>query len=113
MLQGNPRVAGRENGAVGSGLLEQLVFVFLRRDVALQQEMGVRVDEPGQHGHLAEIDHPGVRGLSLDLGERADRLDPFAFDQDSYIGLDVGRPAVDQAPGLDQHRLGSLCIGRR
>src|SRR3989442_805954 len=113
MLQRNARVAGRENGAIGSELLEQLVFVILRRHVALQQKVGVRVDEPGQHGHLAEIDYPSVRGLPLHLGERPHRLDPFAFDQDSYIGLDSAGPAVDQTPSLDQDHLGSLRTGNR
>jgi len=48
VLQRNSRIPGRENGAVGRGLLEQLVFVLLRRDVTLQEQMGVGVDEPGR-----------------------------------------------------------------
>jgi hypothetical protein len=66
----------------------------------------MRIDKPGQHRHLAEVDDSGVRGLALDLGQRADGPNPFAFDQNSYIGLHGGGPAIDQASRFDE------CLGR-
>ncbi len=111
MLQGEPRVAGGKDGAIGGRLFEQLVFVFLRGDIALEQQVRMSVDQSGEHGHLAEVDDAGVGRLPLDLRQRADRPNPFAFDENSYIGLRGGRSAIDQATCFDQDLLGGGRLG--
>jgi len=85
-------------------LVQQLVVVGLRRGVALEQQVRVRVDEARQHRHLGQIDHAGTLRLPLDLGQRADGLDAVAFDQDADARLRRIGSAVDQAARLDEHR---------
>jgi hypothetical protein len=46
----------------GDRLLQELVFVFRVRDVALEQDVRVVVDEAGQAGRAAEVDHGRARG---------------------------------------------------
>src|SRR5712691_12932290 len=72
--------------------------------------MRMRIDQPGKHGHLAEIDDAGVAGLTLDQRERPDRLDALSLDQDADIGLDLLRPAIDQPAGFDEHLLWCWCL---
>ncbi|MGH7537957.1 MAG: hypothetical protein ACREMF_04940 [Gemmatimonadales bacterium] len=61
------------------------------------------VDQAGQHGHRAQIDHAGVARLGLHPGKRADGHDPVPLDQDAHIRLRLVGPPVDQAAGLDQN----------
>jgi len=65
----------------------------------------VRVDQSRQHRHLAQIDDACAGGLSLDLRERAHRLDALTFDQDADVGLDLLRAAIDETAGFDEHLL--------
>ncbi len=52
MRERNLRVAGPEDGAVRDGLLEELLVVIFRGDVALEQHVSVGIDEAGQDGGL-------------------------------------------------------------
>jgi len=109
MLQRDPGVAGAKNGAVGDRLLEQLVFILFGRDVALQQQVRMRVDETGQDGHLRQVDDAGVARLGLNLRQGPHGTNPLAVDQDPDVGLGLGRTAVDQTAGLDENWLRCLC----
>ena len=66
----------------------------------------MRVDEARQHRHLREIDDPGVLRLGLYLGERPDRPDAVAVDEDADVGLGLVGAAVDEAARLDEDGLG-------
>ena len=90
--QGGPGGDGGPDGAVGDRLLEQLLVVVGLGDVALEQDVGVGVDQAGQDGGLREVDDGGVpRGRLEDLVGRADRLDPLPLDQDRAVGRAPGR----------------------
>ena len=105
VLQGEARVARRENRAVGDRLVQELRVVRLGGGIALQQEVRVRVDEARQHRHLREIDDLRVLRLRLHLGQRTDGADAVTVDEDADVGLYLVGAAVDEATGLDQGRL--------
>ena len=48
ILERSPHIHGGQNRTVFSGLLQQLLVVIGRRDVALQQHVRVRVDQSRQ-----------------------------------------------------------------
>ena len=102
MLQGDPRVACAEDGAVGDGLIQELGIVVGARHVALEQEVGMRIDETRQHRHLGQVDDAGAARLGLDLGHGPHRPDALAVDENPDVGLDLGGPPVDQPARLDQ-----------
>ena len=106
VLQRDARVARRENSAVGSGLVQQLLVVRRGRRVALQQQMRVRVDQPRENGHLGKIDDAGALRLRLKLSQRADGLDAVPFDENTHGAARGLRTAVDQTTGLYENRLG-------
>ena len=105
VLEREPRVTRGEDRTIWGRLLEELVFVLLRGDVALEQQVRVRVDHAGQHRHLAEIDDAGVGCLPLDLRQGSHGLDAVLFNQNADVGLHLRRAAVDQSTGLDEDRL--------
>ena len=76
------RVARGENRAVGNRLLQQLRVVFLGRDVALQQNVRMGIDESGQYRGFGKVNH-------FHTGRRApadgNGGDPVAFNDDQSI----------------------------
>src|SRR5439155_698301 len=104
VLEREPRVARAEDGAVGDRLVQELLVVRLRRGIALEQQMGVGVDEAREHGELREVDHPSGARLPRHLSQRSHGLDPLALDDDADVALcGVGAP-VDESACLDEHR---------
>ncbi len=67
------------------------------------------VDEAGQAGGAAQVDHGGVRG---DGEPGPHRRDPLALDQDHRTRAHVIRPPVDQAAAADGHWLRGASEGR-
>ncbi len=69
---------------------------------------------PGQHRHLGQVDHAGIRRLALHLRERADGLDPLPFHQNADVRLHLLGTPIHQATRLDQHLLGrGRCLHRQ
>ena len=66
--------------------------------------MVVRVDEPGEHGQLRQVDHLGAR---WDRQVRADRSDPSCLHQDHLAGRGGAAFGVDEAAGADRGDLGN------
>src|SRR6266852_3941608 len=52
------------DGPVGSRLLEELLVVVRRGDVALEKDVGVVVDQPRQERGVAEVDDLGLPGFA-------------------------------------------------
>ena len=113
VLERQARIPRGEDGAVGDRLVEQLLIVGFGGGITLQQQMRMGIDQPGQNGHLGQIDDARGAGLRLHLRQRADRLDPVSFDQDAHVGLGGGGASVDQASGLDEYGRWWWCCGRR
>ncbi len=72
------------------------------------EHVRVRVDQAGQHGGLAEIDHLRVRrDLHLRLGP--DIGDALALQHHHLVGQHLAALAVEQAAGADRHHAGGRC----
>ncbi len=92
------RIARRQDGAVRNGLLEELLVVVFRGDIALQQNVGVGIDKAGKDGGLRKIDQFDARGRGAARGD-AENL--VTFDEDESIRNGGIAFAVDQAPGTN------------
>ena len=99
-MRSGPRGAER---AVGQRLLEQLRVVVRRGGVALEQHVGVPVDEAGQHVVPAQVDHGRAGG---DGG--ADLPDAAVLDHDHDVLEDLLVRDIEQPACLDGgHRRGA------
>src|SRR5262249_13861609 len=87
--------------------LEQLLVVVGGGDVALQEQVRVRVDEPGQHGGAAQVDPPRVGGgAAREGGPGPHRLDAVAAYQNALVGASGAGLDVDQAPRMQEMNRG-------
>jgi hypothetical protein len=66
--------------------------------LGIVEHVGVGVDQAGQDGGLAEIDHARIR-RNPDLRLRADLGDALAREQHDLIGPELAAPAVEQTAG--------------
>ena len=105
MLQGQPGVAGTEDGAIGDGLVQELPVVGLRGGVTLEQEVRVGVDEARENRKGREVDDLRRVRLGLELGGGSDGLDALPLDQDAHGRLRRVGAAVDQSASLDEDLL--------
>ena len=80
-----------------------------RRTPDLADEVGVAVDQAGQHGGAGEVDHPGAGRRPA--GARQNGLDPLAPDHDELVPPDLAALHVHQPAGPDRDDL--LCGDRR
>src|SRR5262249_25433266 len=85
------------DGAIRDRVLAQVFVVVRARDVALQEHVRVTVDETGQHGRAAQIDHSRAgRNRSA-----ADAFDEVVLDDDGDVILDAIALAVEQMAAPD------------
>ena len=113
MLEREARVPGAEDGTIRDRLVEQLPVVRLRRGIALQQQVGVGVDEPRQDGQRRQVDDLRTPRLARELRQRPDPRDPLSLDEDPDVRLRRVRSTVDEAPGLDEDGRGRSRSGSR
>ena len=94
----------RPRGAKGQRILQELDVVAAKcRILTLQEDVGVGVDESGQHGLARQVDDPRA-GRYRRRAVRTDRRDAIARDDDQ---LTVLHPtAADQPAGTDHLDLG-------
>jgi hypothetical protein len=92
-----------ENRAVGLRLLEELLVVVVGGDVALQQDVRVRIDQPRQTGLAAQVDLRRVDGR-LRRFAVAHFGDPLAADQKRDVPARRRALPVDQRSTVDRDR---------
>ena len=100
---GGAHRGGGAQGAVRDALLEELLVVVGRGDIALEEDVGMGVDQAGEEPGLAEIDHANSR--RLELGGGPDLRDALSFHEDGELVPGRARVAVDQMRGFDEHAL--------
>ena len=105
-----PHCGSRTDGAVRSTLLQYLLVVVRARDVTLEQDVGVVVDEPGKKRCGAQVDRLRTAGdPGRDFGLAANSDDSIALhDHCEVIPRDVGL-SVDQMRGED-HICARRCL---
>jgi hypothetical protein len=108
MVEGEARVTGGEHRAIGNRLFQELFVVFRRRDVALEEDVGVGIDEPGQHRGPRKVDQFNPRRRRTAGGDRRDLV---ALDQDEGIRHRGPSPGVDQMPGANGDAFGCYWLG--
>src|SRR5262249_49875218 len=98
VVESDAGIARGEDGAVGDGVLEELLVVILGGDVAVEEHMSVNIDEAGKHGSVRE-----VNGFDAGWGGAAgsDRDDVVAFNKDEYVVERLVGFAVEEMPGAD------------
>src|SRR6185437_3470529 len=101
-------VAGRDDRAIRDGPFQELLVVFRGGDVSIEEEVGVRVNEAGQHGGVGEINHGGARWRRASGG---DGDDFSAGDDDQGIGDGAVAFAVNQFACADGDLPGGLGVG--
>src|SRR5262249_29938637 len=60
VFEGDPRVAGSENGAIRNGLLEELLVVVGCCDIAVEEDVRVRVNEARKNCGFRKVYHFGA-----------------------------------------------------
>ena len=118
LVQRAPGGDGRPNGPVRSRLLEHLIVVFGGGDVALEQDVGVGVDQPGQHRQAGQVDRLGPGGTGRDLCPGAHGGDAPVLDQDALVpprcvGQAIDEPARPDHGARRDGRLGGEGRGKR
>jgi hypothetical protein len=82
MRQRDLRIARGKDGSIRDGLLQQLLIVFFGCDIALQEDVRVRVNKSGQDRGLGEInDFYASRNIS----PRRDGYNLISLNQDERI----------------------------
>ena len=103
LLQGTARGHDRARHAVRGRVVEQLHVVTAGfRHLALEKDVGVAVDEPGQQGGVAEVEDLRAVGRRL-RAARIHRGDAIAADQDLLIVQRPGAGPVDERRGAHHH----------
>src|ERR1700722_4727607 len=98
MIERNLGVARSENGSVWNRFLQELRIVVLRRDVAVQYNVGVYIDEAGHQRRLRKVDRLDAGGRRA---SRRDRNDLVAFnDNDGVLNRGVAL-AINQPAGAN------------
>ena len=92
--------ARRPQRAIRHRLGEELLVVILGRDVALEEDVDVRVDETRQQSRVAEVDD--VRAVGR-----------FAADGDDLVTLDRDRAGRDDRPAAAVDEASGLEVGDR
>ena len=94
MFQGDLHRSAGSQRSVGHRLLEELLVVIGGGDVALQQDVGMSIDQTGEQRHVAEVDR-----MRVGRDGAADRLDVAAADHDQSGRNDISAAPVDHASG--------------
>jgi hypothetical protein len=100
LFQRPSRIHRGQDGPVFRRLLQQLRVVIGPGDVSLQEDVRVRVDQPGEAGATREVDDLGSLGHGRG---HADDLS-FRHDEDDILAQRVG-VAVEQAAASQRDRL--------
>ena len=100
MIEGDAHGLGGAQRPVGRGLLEELGVVVVGGGVALQEDVGVRVDEAGQEGAATQVDDPRPRG-----GRGRNLLDPPSLHDHEGGAADLLGGHVEKAVGPNRHHL--------
>ena len=70
-------------------------------------EVNMPIDQPRQHGCLAQVDHPGT-SRNLNTGRGSDIGNPVAPDEHHLIGHIVPRPRIEHPAGSNSNKLQTL-----
>jgi hypothetical protein len=100
--EGNPRIARSKNGAIGDGLLQKLRVIVLIGDVALEENVSMRVRKTGKNRGAREVNKVNTRRRRP---TRNDACDFVALNKDEGIGNRGITFAVDQAPSANSEAL--------
>src|SRR5262249_4645009 len=96
LLERAPHGEHRARGAVGGRVYEELSVVAAGGGpLALQEDVRVAVDEPGQEGRAAEVDEARAGGQRTGAGG-VHLGDPLAADQHLAVAARAGARAVDE-----------------
>ena len=96
------RIARGENGAIGDGLLQKLRVIVGVGDVALEQNVSMRVRKTGKNRGAREVNKVNARRRRP---TRNDARNFVALDKNEGIGNWGITFAVDQAPGANSDAL--------
>jgi len=96
VFKSNARVARAEDSAVRNGILQKLLVIVLRGDVAVEKNVGVRINEAGEDGGFGQVEHFGAcrrRGVGRD-GDNG-----VALNEDDHVVETLFTSTVNQMTG--------------